>query len=69
MTLIESGSQLVIQFVYTFKQLSEDASVLEFITMLSGQISSQVHGTNMRSQTPQIDVFPHIDTIVCNTKK
>jgi hypothetical protein len=63
------GSELVLKFVDTFMQLKKETSVLEFLTMLTGQISGKVHGTNSATQTPQMDVFPHVPTMICNTKK
>jgi hypothetical protein len=63
------GSELVLKFVDTFKHLEKETSLLEFLTMLTGQISSKVHGECMVTQTPQMDVFPHPRTMICNTKK
>jgi hypothetical protein len=69
LTLMEFGSELVIQFVHTFIQLEKDTCLYEFLTMLSRNISSKVHGTNLLTQTPQIEVFPHAATFVYNPKK
>jgi hypothetical protein len=64
------GSALVHKFVHTFRQLKEATSLIEFLTMLSAQISSLVHINDISlTQTPQMDVFPHIRTIIQNTKK
>jgi hypothetical protein len=63
------GSQFVLNFVYTFKQLNDDTSLLSFLIMLTEHLSSQMNGTSVRRQTPQIDIFPHLATMVCNTKK
>jgi len=65
---MKSGSQLVLKFVDTFKHLNEAKSLIEFLTMLSAQMC-HAQGTNMATQTPQMDVFPHLATMVCNTEK
>jgi len=65
---MDSGSQLVLKFVDTFKHLNEATSLIEFLTMLSEQMC-HAQGTNMATQTPQVDVFSHLATMVCNTKK
>jgi len=63
---LDKGSQLVLKFEKTFQHLDSATSVLEFLIMLSGQISCQVYGT--KTQTPQIDVYPHLRTMVENSK-
>jgi hypothetical protein len=63
----DSGSLLVLKFVDTFKELSEAKSLLEFLTLLSAQMC-HVQGTNWATQTPQMEVFPHLATMVCTKK-
>jgi hypothetical protein len=63
------GSKLVCEFVRTFKLLKGAVSLTEFLTNMSGNISGQLHGANLSTQTPQMDIFPHFGTFVKNTKK
>lgn len=66
---VKSGSELVLIFLQTLKRLNKKTSLIEFLTMLSGEISGQVYGAKMYTQTPQVDVFPHVDTVVYNSKR
>jgi hypothetical protein len=63
------GSELVQKFRHTLIPLNRETSLLEFLTMLSGNISSKVHGPKLLTQTPQMDVFPHLPTMIGNAKK
>jgi hypothetical protein len=70
MTLSDTGSLMVMNFVKTCRQLCKAKSLIEFLTMMSRQISSTVFEPKWYKQTPQIDVFPHLlDTMICNAKK
>ena len=63
------GSKLVYEFDRTYKLLNGAVSLIEFLTKMSGNMSGQLHGANLSTQTPQMDIFPHFGTFVKNTKK
>ena len=69
-TLNEKGSQFVVQLEQTLSNLKEeDTSILDFLVKLSGQISGQMRGDRRSTQTPQTDIFPHLNTMVWNSKR
>jgi hypothetical protein len=65
---MKNGSKLVLKFVDLFMQLNGETSMLEFLTMLSEKISGHSPYVCLTTQTPQIDAFPHLRTMVRNKK-